>query len=193
MYIPPYFRNKNTAELLSFMKAHPFAVLCSNGETVPTVTHLPFVFREDGDKFFLVSHFAFANPHAKQLQDGSDALVIFTGPHAYISPSFYEKQENVPTWNYIAVHASGKFHRKETDAEKETILKATIGSFEPGYITQYEQLSPQYLSGMLKGIVAFEIEVTQLEGKFKLSQNKTAAEREKIAAAHDTLAPYMKK
>lgn len=197
MYIPPYFRNKNQDELLAFMKAHPLAVICSNGDRVPLATHLPFSTREEGEKIFLISHFALANPHARELQEGSDVLVIFSGPDAYISPSLYDKTENVPTWNYIAVHAEGRLHLDNSDEGREKVLLSMISAFEPAYMQQWEQLSRDYISRMIKGIIAFEIEVTKLEGKFKLSQNKTAAEQERIAAslsgAHAELSEQMKK
>jgi transcriptional regulator len=195
VYIPNHFRNDNRAELLAFVNAHPFAVICSNAQEVPLATHLPFTIREENDKLFLVSHFAKANPHAAALKENDRALVIFSGPNAYISPAHYEKKENVPTWNYIAVHATGIIHFLNSDTHKEKVLLDTIMNFDPEYKTQWDGLSQDYISGMMKGIVAFEIEVTNLEGKFKLSQNKTKAEQEKIAQAPGTseLSSYMKK
>ncbi len=195
MYIPSHFRNENQDELLAFMKAHPFAVFCCNGEKIPFVTHLPFVVSEENEKTILASHFAAVNPHSKFLKEGDDALVIFNGPDAYISPSLYDKKENVPTWNYIAVHASGKYRLTNSNEQKEKVLLAMIENFEPAYRKQWEGLSPDYISGMLKGIVAFEIRVEKLEGKFKLSQNKTKNEQEKIAnsLSQTELASMMKK
>jgi transcriptional regulator len=195
VYIPNYFRNDNRAELLAFVNAHPLAVICSNAQEVPLATHLPFTIREENDKLFLVSHFAKANPHAAALKENDRALVIFSGPNAYISPVHYEKKENVPTWNYIAVHATGIIHFLDSDAQKEKVLLDTILNFDPDYKAQWDELSQDYISGMMKGIVAFEIEVTNLEGKFKLSQNKTKAEQERIASAPGTseLSSYMKK
>ncbi|TND09961.1 MAG: transcriptional regulator [Bacteroidetes bacterium] len=200
MYIPPYFRNSDTADLVSFMREYSFALITSNGALVPMATHLPFVCEERDQHIFLLSHFSKANPHWQSLQDGSEVLIVFQGPHAYISPSNYEKKQNVPTWNYIAVHARGliRIIRDEEDTRK--VLEKMIGSYEPGYREQFDSLSGDYISGMIKGIVAFEVEVVQLEGKFKLSQNKTARERENImhglAGAGDTtaaaVADYMK-
>lgn len=195
MYIPPHFRNDDHHEQLAFMKAYPFAVFTCNGETLPLVTHLPFVLREENAKLMLLSHLSAGNPHAHALQDGTDVLVVFSGPNAYVSPSLYEKQENVPTWNYIAVHASGKIRLLPSAEEKESLLRETIGSFEPEFMAQWETLRPEYVSVMLNGIVAFAVEVLKLEGKFKLSQNKTAAERERIAGALEGtgLSSWMKK
>lgn len=196
MYIPSYYRNTGHETLLAFAAAHPFAVICSNGAEIPLATHLPFTIRRQEEKIMLVSHFARANPHATVLRDNDKALVIFSGPEAYISPVYYEKKENVPTWNYIAVHITGTIRLLHAEADKEKILLETILNFDPGYKKQWDELPREYISGMIKGIVAFEIEATNLEGKFKLSQNKTAAEQEKIANAPgmpEELAFHMKK
>jgi transcriptional regulator len=194
MYIPPHYRNSNHNDLLAFMKAHPFALLTSNGAKIPLATHLPFIVKEAGEKLILSSHFSAGNPHAHSLTNGADALVIFSGPHAYISPSLYEKKENVPTWNYIAVHASGTFRRDDSEESKEEVLKQMIGLFEPSYLEQYDSLNRDYISKMIKGIVAFDIEVLNLEGKFKLSQNKTMNERKRIeeSLSGNELAEWMK-
>jgi transcriptional regulator len=196
MYIPPYYRNTDHETLLAFANAHPFAVICSNGPEIPLATHLPFIIRKEEEKIILVSHFARANPHAAALRDNDKVLVIFSGADAYISPVHYEKKENVPTWNYIAVHMTGTIRLLHAEVEKEKILLDTILNFDPGYKKQWDELPSTYISGMMKGIVAFEIEVTNLEGKFKLSQNKTAAEQEKISNAPgmpEELAFHMKK
>lgn len=183
MYIPAYFRNSNLKDLLAFMRAHPFALVVSNGEKIPEATHLPFVLREKENGISLLSHFSAANPHAKKLREGEELLIVFSGPNAYVSPSLYEKKENVPTWNYIAVHATAKVRLEPAAALKEEVLSAMIGSFEPAYREQWNTLDPKYISGLMNGIIAFEAEVVNLEGKFKLSQNKTENERQRIAQA----------
>jgi transcriptional regulator len=195
MYIPSHFRIENREEIISFIKAHPLAVFCSNGEKIPFVSHLPFTMEEQNEKLILISHFAAGNPQSKKVKENDEVLVIFNGQDAYISPSLYEKKENVPTWNYMAVHASGKFHFNHSDEGKEKVLLAMIETFEPAYKKQWDELSKDYISRMLKGIVAFEIEVEKLEGKFKLSQNKTLNEQEKIATSlgENELASTMKK
>jgi transcriptional regulator len=196
MYIPSYFRNENRDELLAFMRAHPLAVICSNGESIPLATHLPFIIRQTEKEIVLVSHFAKVNPHVSALQKRAEALVIFSEPGAYISPVHYEKKENVPTWNYIAVHATGTVHFLSTEAEKGKILQETFLTFDPGYQKQWDELPAEYISGMMKGIEAFEISVVNLDGKFKLSQNKTASEQTRIAGAPGmpvSLSSYMKK
>jgi len=106
MYIPNAFREDDQATLVAFMRAHSFATLVSVVDGTPFATHLPLVISEESGQILLVGHLAKANPHWRALT-ASDSLVIFQGPHAYISPSLYEKRESVPTWNYIAVHAYG--------------------------------------------------------------------------------------
>jgi transcriptional regulator len=181
MYIPPYYHNQNEEELLAFMQAHPFALITSNGASVPWATHLPFVIEKHESRIVLYSHFAFANPHGQALEEGDSVLIVFSGPNAYISPSLYDHQQNVPTWNYIAVHATGVFRSDNSDEIKEKVLQKMIGFFEPAYQDQWKSLSSEYINGLMKGILAFSVELTKLEGKFKLSQNKTAAEQKRIA------------
>lgn len=183
MYIPPYYEEKDKAKLLAFMQAHNFANLVSITNNVPTATHLPFVIEERDGKICLISHMAKANPQWHSFSNG-ELLIIFQGPHAYISPSNYEKQQNVPTWNYIAVHAYGKAKIIEDTTELTNLMKRTIRQFESGFYEQWKNLAPDYVNGMLKAIVGFEIEVTKLEGKFKLSQNKTKNEQQNIIDSH---------
>nr|WP_295675916.1 FMN-binding negative transcriptional regulator [uncultured Mucilaginibacter sp.] len=113
----------------------------------------------------------------------TNVLVIFTEPHAYISPKNYEKVENVPTWNYLAVHAYGKFNILEGEEHKTALLKATITNFEAEYMKQWNSLADQYKRNMMKGIVAFEVVVDDLQAKAKLSQNRSQTERENIVGA----------
>jgi transcriptional regulator len=183
MYIPSYFRNTDSEELIAFIKAHSFALLVMNGEEIPLATHLPMVADVENGILKIWSHLAAINPHANALVDGATVLVVFSGPHAYISPSNYEKQQNVPTWNYVAVHASGKVKPLRSDTDARRVLELMIATYEPAYQEQWKTLDPKYIDGMLRGILAFEIEVLQLEGKYKLSQNKTHTERENIVTS----------
>ncbi|MCE3277911.1 MAG: FMN-binding negative transcriptional regulator [Bacteroidetes bacterium] len=179
MYIPPYYREEDTSKLIEFMQAHNFANVISSDNNKLTATHLPFVIEERENKVFLVSHMAKANPQWQSFNE-NELLVIFQGPHAYISPSNYEKQQNVPTWNYIAVHAYGKAKIIDDPKEVWDLMERTIHEFEEKFFEQWKSLSPEYVNGMLKAIVAFEIEVTRMDGKFKLSQNKTKNEQQNI-------------
>jgi transcriptional regulator len=184
MYIPPYYREEDKEKLVGFMHAHNFANLVSIANSVPVATHLPFVTEERDGKLFLVSHMARANPQWQSFEN-NELLVIFQGPHGYVSPSNYEKQQNVPTWNYIAVHAYGKARIIDDAAEVWNLMERTIHRFEKEFSVQWKNLERGYVQGMLKAIVAFEIEVTRLDGKYKLSQNKTKNEQQNIIATFE--------
>jgi|SRR3989344_7031532 len=179
MYIPPYYKENDEQKLIEFMQTYNFATLISTNDSNICATHLPFVIEKRGDKLILVCHMAKANPQWEVFTQ-NEVLVIFQGPHAYISPTHYEKQQNVPTWNYIAVHATGKTKIISEASQVIALMEKTINHFEKGFYEQWKSLSPEYVNGMLRAIVGFEIEVTKLEGKFKLSQNKTKNEQQNI-------------
>lgn len=183
MYIPNANRVDDQEQLLAFMQAHSFATLVSlvNGELF--ATHLPLVIVTQGGQIVVRGHLARANPHWQELATQREVLVIFQGPHAYISPTHYEKWESVPTWNYIAVHAYGSARLIQEEAGLLATLAELIAANEAGYQQQWESLPEKFRSGMLSGIVAFEITVTRLEGKFKLSQNRPAGDKTRVAAA----------
>ena len=133
----------------------------------------------------ITGHVAKANPHWQSFGQG-ETLAIFTGPHAYISPTLYEKRENVPTWNYIAVHAYGVPSIATFADQPErlsAIVAALVAENEASYAQQWAELTPRYREGMLRGIVGFEMRVTRLEGKYKLSQNRSSTEQEQVATA----------
>jgi len=184
MYIPSFNKFENQQEAIAFMQRYSFASIVSVKEGLPVATHLPFLVEQKDDKVILRSHFAKVNPQAKDSID-TDVLVIFTEPHAYISPKHYEKVESVPTWNYLAVHAYGKCKLLDGEENKATLLKATIENFEANYLKQWESLPDQYKQNMMKGIVAFEIVVDDLQAKAKLSQNRTETERKNIVSELD--------
>ncbi len=180
MYIPEHFRVRDHAEALEFMRANPFVVLISSREEEPFATHVPVVIREDGERLILRGHVAKANPHWKYLEQQSRCLTIFHGPHAYVSTSNYVTRENVPTWNYGAVHVYGN---ARTYAEPEELLKMLhhlIPTFEAAYGGQWNSMSEEYRARMLGHIIGFEIEVTEVEAKFKLSQNRTKEEQQNV-------------
>jgi transcriptional regulator len=179
MYTPKNYLMTDEHEAISFMQRYSFATIVSVINNVPEATHLPFLIEKRGDKIILSSHFAKANPQAEVI-DASETLVIFTEPHAYISPSHYEKKTEVPTWNYIAIHAYGKAVVLPSQEDKFRLLQHTINTYEPAYLQQWEELPMQFRTNLTKGITAFEIEVTDLQGKQKLSQNKTVGERDNI-------------
>lgn len=179
MYIPKHFEQNDRNKSIAFMQAYNFAILVSAADGLPLATHLPFVIEEREQRLILVSHLSKDNPQWKTVE-GKEVLVIFSEPHAYISPGLYEHSQNVPTWNYIAVHAYGTFKQLESDAQKLEVLHKQMRTFEESYLEQFNNLDKKYVDGLLKGIVAFEIEVTNLQGKEKLSQNKKETERQTI-------------
>lgn len=179
MYIPKINVMTDREEMVAFMKQFSFATIITARDNFPVATHLPFLVSVQGDKIILTSHFAKANEQWAAVAENK-VLVIFTEPHAYISPKNYEKELNVPTWNYISIHAYGQ-GRLVTQTDKVIeILEATIGNYEQAYMQQWNSLPEDFKLKMIKGIVAFEIEVTELQAKQKLSQNKTETEQRRI-------------
>ena len=179
MYIPSFNKFDSSEEVISFMQKYSFATIITDKDGIPTASHLPFIVSLRADVIVLKSHFAKANPQAADILDGR-ALVIFTEPHAYISPKHYEKVESVPTWNYMAVHAYGNCVLLDGEENKAALLKETIQTYEDSYLEQWDDLPETFKHNMMKGIVAFEIVVDDLQAKSKLSQNKTEAERKNI-------------
>ena len=180
MYIPPHYKNENKAETIAFIKRFNFGAIITAVDNVPIATHLPFVISEKDGKTYLTSHFAKANSHWKHIEN-TENLIIFSEPHAYISPKNYTKKQNVPTWNYLSVHAYGLANLITEKSAVYEVLETMINTFEAEYKMQWNDLSSDYKSKMAKGIVAFQIEVTKIESKKKLSQNKTENERKNIA------------
>ena len=199
MYTPKNFLIDNKAEAVSFMQRYSFATLVTVATGIPSATHLPFLVSLRDDQIVLSSHFAKANPQADELLNGNP-LVIFAEPHAYISPKHYDQANSVPTWNYIAVHAYGIPTLIDSVEGKISLLERTINYYEAEYLQQWKSLPTDFKSKMMNGITGFEITVTELQGKKKLSQNKTDIERNRIvdtlSAATDSnekaIAEYMK-
>ncbi len=185
MYIPKHFREDDLNTLHNLMLEYSFATLVTQHEGVPFATHLPFILdTQRGPNGVLLAHMARANPQWHDFNNEQEVLVIFQGPHAYVSPSWYEVELSVPTWNYAAVHAYGIPRLVEDNDEVYQLLKVLIGTHEAQFETPWPfKLPDDYLQKMMRGIVAFEIEITRLEGKFKMSQNRTESERENVIAA----------
>jgi transcriptional regulator len=169
----------NREEAISFMQKYSFATLVTVANGIPSATHLPFVVEQRDGKVMLISHLAKANPQANELLKGK-ALVIFAEPHAYISPKHYEHEKNVPTWNYIAVHAYGTATLIESPEHKAALLAQTITFYEAAYLQQWQALPDDYKLNMMKGITGFEIVVDDLQGKKKISQNRSETEQQNI-------------
>lgn len=177
MYIPKFNHIEDTGVLLEFMQHNSFATLVSVHEGKPFATHMPFVVEGENK---LSSHIARANPQWTSFSE-QEVLVIFQGDHSFISPSWYQKHPSVPTWNYMTVHAYGTVKVIEEPEAVKTLLHRLVLQYEHQW--KMEDLEPSYLHGMMRGIVAFEIEVARLEGKFKLSQNRSKEDQAGVIAA----------
>lgn len=179
MYTPSFNKFEDLQQIVDFMQRYSFATIVTVKEGLPVATHLPFIIKQRDDQIVLSSHFAKANPQASDINN-TNALVIFTEPHAYISPKSYEKEANVPTWNYVAVHAYGTCTLLDGEEQKGALLKEMIACFEQDYQQQWDSLPADYKNRMMSGIVAFEMVVNDLQAKKKLSQNRTEKERKNI-------------
>lgn len=175
MYLPPQFKG-DRAQAAALIKAHPFASLISVDDAgLPYVTHLPLHLEQRGDHFLLLGHVAKPNPHWRYLAARPQAVVTFLGPHAYLSPQVYPDLARVPTWNYLAVHGTVQATLIDDPAGKDALLKKLIGDHEPAYAEQWRGLGEDFAHKMLAGIVAFELEVTELQCKLKLNQHRREA------------------
>jgi len=185
MHRPTAFQEDNIDKLVAFMQAHSFATLVSTVEGIPFASHIPLVVTETDGVVTLVGHLAKGNPHW-QAFDIAESLAIFSGTHAYISPTLYEKYESVPTWNYIAVHAYGTpkiITFKDAPKQMDQMIDEIVDTYEASYKSQWHSLSEEFRTGMMKGIIGFEIAVDRLEGKYKLSQNRSLIDQHKVSEA----------
>jgi transcriptional regulator len=181
MYTPKHNRIEDRDALLAYMRAYSFAALASAGPAGLMATHLPFVIEDSEGRIRLLAHMAKANPQWREFAAGTDAMVIFMQPHAYVSPRLYDSRQNVPTWNYVAVHAYGRPVLIEEREAKIDLQKKLIGLHDAGFLEQMAELPQSYIDAKLAAIVSFSIEVTRIDARYKLSQDKNPAERERIA------------
>lgn len=185
MYIPAWFREDNPVLLHDVMRQHSFAALVTIHEGRPFATHIPFLLDAASGEFgVLRAHLARPNPQSRDFGaddpgDAGEALVIFQGPHAYVSPTWYASLPNVPTWNYAIVHAYGVPRRLDDDALLAT-LRASVAQYEAP--DSPLALSEDYLRDKMRGVVGLEIVIARLEGKFKLSQNQNEENQERVAS-----------
>jgi transcriptional regulator len=188
-YQPRHFKHDDRAAALAVMRAHPFATLLSVHDGEPRLTHAPLVAQQEGESLRLLGHVAKANAHWQAWDAagaGAQVTAIFHGPDAFVSPFWYQNVENVPTWNYIVVHAHGRVTLSHNSAVKERMLKALIDAHDPPYRARWdEQLSEDYRERHKSHIVGFEIQIERIDAKFKLSQNRAPADRAGVLAAMD--------
>jgi transcriptional regulator len=179
MYSPSYNRLEDRAELMEFMRSNSFALLVTGTGGTLHASHLPVQIRADKN-IVLDMHMAKNNPQWQEFFD-DQVMVVFSGPHAYVSPRWYEEQERVPTWNYAAVHAYGVAKLIDERKRKHQNQRELVRTLDPQWLPKFDALRPEYVDKMLDGIVNFEIEVTRLETRWKLSQNRSRREQELIA------------
>ncbi|TMU84530.1 FMN-binding negative transcriptional regulator [Bacillus sp. BHET2] len=169
MYIPKEFAIQDEDILFTIIDENSFATVFSHHNGKPFATHLPLYL--DRETHFIYGHFAKANPQWGDCA-GQEILVVFQGPHAYISPSWYETNQTVPTWNYVAVHVYGQIELIESDAENVQALASLVDKYEhPHSSYSLTEVDENVSEGLRKGIVGFKILITSIEGKAKLSQN----------------------
>ncbi len=182
MYSLPYYKEQDAAIVLEFMKQHPFAmVIAVDATNSPVATQVPVLLKERDGELYLQAHIMRQTDHHKAMQQNSHVLVVFTGPSAYVSASWYEDKQQASTWNYQAVHVKGNLQFLD-DAQLLLMLDELTAYFENNETSPalYKHLPQDYVQRLSKAIVAFEIKVTGIEHVFKLSQNKDRKNYEHI-------------
>ncbi|MBB4825022.1 transcriptional regulator [Sporosarcina luteola] len=172
MYIPKHFKVSDAEEIREFVQQNSFATLVTTKKGKPIATHLPMQLIKENDDYYITGHMAYGNPQWRTFVDSEDVLVMFQGTHAYISSSWYE-QENVPTWNYQAVHIYGPARILEVEELKQDLAQL-LQQYERHRENPvlWDKLSPSLLEKELKGIVGFKIKVREVQAAYKLSQNR---------------------
>mgnify|MGYP001417875538 CR=1 FL=1 len=180
MYTPRHFKVTDMKEILNFVQENSFGTIVTTDEGKPIATHLPFILNKIDDDYYLSSHFAYGNLQWKTLEDNDQVLVIFQGPHAYVSSSWYG-HENVPTWNYQAVHIYGKAKILTKDELREDLANL-LEKYEKHRENPilWETLSPDMLESQMKGVVGFKVKVEEVQAAYKLSQNRNEEDYENI-------------
>ena len=182
MYNRPYFKANDHSEVLAFMQAHPFIMLCGcDAENNPVATHVPVLIEKREDKIFLKAHIMRKQKHTAAFEQNKNVLAIFSGAHTYISASWYQQKNIAGTWNYQAVHAAGILHFKDENFLHDVLVQLTE-KFEnnPHSPSLVSKMDEAYVSSNMKAIIAFEIEITSIEHIFKLSQNRDEKSYENI-------------
>jgi transcriptional regulator len=184
MYMPEAFREERREVLVGLMRAYGFATVISQGAGGMVASHLPVLVGVEGERIVLRSHMARANSQWRDFGAGGEVMVIFQGPHAYISPSWYVAERAVPTWNYAVVHCYGRARVVEELEAVKGIVGETVRFYEGGRERPWllEKMPAEYVEHMAKAVVGFEVEVTRIEGKWKMNQNRAVADREGVMA-----------
>ena len=182
MYLPKSFEVTDSNKLADVLNRFSFATLITTAEGVPFATHLPILHRpQSGTAGVLIGHVARANPQWQHFANSTESLAIFSGPHAYVSPTWYATELAVPTWNYIAVHAYGVPRIIDDEAWLVTLLDEMVQRYESNRPQPWpNQLPEDFRRNLLKSIVGFEMPISRIEGKFKLSQNRPEQDRNNV-------------
>ena len=172
MYAISYFKEKEKAEIIAFMKKNSFAIITGMGQNFPVATQIPLEVEEKDGKLFLHGHIMKKTDHHLAFEKNNNVLVLFTGPHCYVSASWYNNPQTASTWNYMTVHAKGKIIFTDDDGTYEAV-KSITNKYE-GTATKaaFNNMPKEYVLPLIKAIVGFSIEIEKLENVFKLSQNK---------------------
>lgn len=180
MYIPKHFQVTDIQKLISFIKEYSFGILFSQKDGEPFATHLPFLIEQDEcGQFYLLGHMAKTNPHWEYIQ--GQVLVVFQGPHAYISPTWYQEENAVPTWNYATVHVYGEFILVDEQDELLRILHHSIQQYESSMEPPWKtDLFNEFNRQLMKMIVGFKIKINRFEGKWKLNQHHSVERRKRL-------------
>jgi transcriptional regulator len=200
MFVPHHYREPNGTWMVDVLRGNPLALMVSNGaeDAEPFATHLPVIpdpemsedWPEDLAGGLLLGHMNRANPHWKALENGSRVVVIFTGPHAYISPTVYEVTPAAPTWNFTSVHAHGVLHKITGMEPTLEVVKATVRAFEADFGTGWDMTeSLNYFRQIAPAVGAFRITISKADGMFKLSQEQKTEVRDRVTqsfAARDS-------
>ncbi|MEM0910762.1 MAG: FMN-binding negative transcriptional regulator [Pseudomonadota bacterium] len=177
MYIPPKFKQTDTAQLYSLIQKYPFATMVTHSEAGLDAIHLPLLLRKEGESHQLVGHIAKANPVWKSC-DGQPTLIVFNGPEHYVSPNYYPtKKENgraVPTWNYAVVHVKGTIQCRHDKEWLQDVINELTNTSEQAQISPWamDDAPDNYIDKLLQAVVGIEVSIEDIQGKWKLSQNQ---------------------
>ena len=181
MYDIPYFKAGHPDEVLDYMRAHPFALICgADNNAIPVATQVPFLFAQRGDRLFLQGHIMKKQDHTMAFQQNPNVLIVFSGAHSYVSASWYSDKQTASTWNYQTVQVAGKIQFQNEDFLFNLLTKLTETFEIPGSPSLVQNMEPQYIQKMMQAIVAFEVEALSIRHIFKLSQNRDKESQSKI-------------
>ncbi len=188
MYDIPYFKAGHRDEVIAFMRAHPFALICGvDEENKPVATQVPLLFEHRDEKLFLQGHFMKKQDHTNAFLRNPGALVIFSGAHTYVSASWYENKQIASTWNYQAVHVTGSLRFQDASFLHRLLTRLTEEFERPDSASLVQHMDPAYVDQMMRAIIGFEVEVFSIRNVFKLSQNRDRQSQENIISQLDNL------